>query len=316
MAEQDNDIIAVGALTAGLILNQIEGFPEVGKEKFARQMTLTLGSSTAIFAANAAALGARVAFCGMIGKDVFGELVEQSLQAKHVDTRYLIRSPKHATGATICLNYEEDRANITYQGAMDALSWADVNHDILRHTKHLHISSIFMQNGLLRDLPAILRACAESGITTSLDTQWDPTEQWLFPYQELLPLISVFMPNEKELCALTHTETLEDAIAAVQPYINTLVIKQGSNGSLMVSKDGARRQQPALLNKHVVDAIGAGDSFDAGFVSQFVAGRSLAECQQYGNMTGAVNTTAAGGTTAFVSKEHVEQVGKQLEISC
>lgn len=316
MAEKEFDIIALGELNVDLILNQIDGFPEVGKEKFARQMTLTLGSSTAIFAANVAALGSRVAFCGMIGKDVFGELVEQSLQAKHVDTRYLIRSPKHATGATICLNYAEDRANITYQGAMDALSWADVNHDILRHTKHLHISSIFMQSGLLRDLPAILRACAESGITTSLDTQWDPTEQWLFPYQELLPLISVFMPNEKELCALTHTETLEDAIAAVQPYINTLVIKQGSKGSLMISKDGSRRHQAALLNKHVVDAIGAGDSFDAGFVSQFVAGRSLADCQQYGNMTGAVNTTAAGGTAAFVSKEHVEQVGKQLEISC
>ena len=50
------DIIALGELNVDLILNQIEGFPEVGKEKFAGQMTLTLGSSTAIFAANAAAL--------------------------------------------------------------------------------------------------------------------------------------------------------------------------------------------------------------------------------------------------------------------
>ncbi|MGN0235724.1 MAG: carbohydrate kinase family protein [Paludibacteraceae bacterium] len=316
MAEKEFDIIALGELNVDLILNQLDGLPEVGKEKFARQMTLTLGSSTAIFAANAASLGAKVAFCGMTGDDAFGELVEQGLQAKHVDTRYLIRSRCHATGATICLNYGEDRANVTYQGAMDVLRWSDINHDLLQHTKHVHISSIFMQSGLMQDLLTILRACAANGVTTSLDTQWDPSEQWALDYAEVLPLITVFMPNEKELCALTHTETLEDAVAAVQPYINTMVIKQGSKGSLMVCKDGTCHQVAALLNTHVVDAIGAGDSFDAGFVSQFVAGKPLAECQAYGNMTGAVNTTAAGGTAAFVSKEHVEQVGRQLGVAC
>ena len=66
------DIIALGELNVDLILNQIESEPEIGKEKFAKQMTLTLGSSTAIFAANAAALGAKVAFCGMIGNDSCG----------------------------------------------------------------------------------------------------------------------------------------------------------------------------------------------------------------------------------------------------
>ena len=107
------DIIALGELNVDLILNQIESEPEIGKEKFAKQMTLTLGSSTAIFAANAAALGAKVAFCGMIGNDSFGDLVESSLKAKGVDTRYLIRQDKYATGATICMSYDEDRANLT-----------------------------------------------------------------------------------------------------------------------------------------------------------------------------------------------------------
>ena len=74
------DIIALGELNVDLILNQIEGEPEIGKEKFAKQMTLTLGSSTAIFAANAAALGAKVAFCGMIGDDSFGDLVESVIK--------------------------------------------------------------------------------------------------------------------------------------------------------------------------------------------------------------------------------------------
>ena len=67
----------------------------------------------------------------------------------------------------------------------------------------------------------------------------------------------------------------------------------------------------AMLNSQVVDTIGAGDSFNAGFISQFVQGRSLEDCQRYGNMTGAVSTTAAGGTGAFVSREAVEKVARE-----
>ncbi len=305
------DIIALGELNVDLILNQIEGFPEVGKEKFAHQMTLTLGSSTAIFAANAASLGVKVAFCGMIGNDSFGDLVEQSLRAKKVDTGYLIRTDKYATGATICMNYDEDRANLTYQGAMDAMGLSDINPDIFRNTKHIHISSVFMQSALKRDMMQILRLARENGVTTSLDTQWDPAEKWDLDYREVLPLISVFMPNEKELCALTRSKTVDEAVEKILPYINAAVIKQGSRGSLLLTKDGVRHQQTAMLNTQVVDAIGAGDSFNSGFIAQFVQGASLIDCQRYGNMTGAVNTTAAGGTVAFTSREEVERIAAE-----
>lgn len=305
------DIVALGELNVDLILNQIDGFPEIGKEKFAKQMTLTLGSSTAIFAANAAALGVKVAFCGMVGNDQFGDLVENSLQAKKVDTTYLIRTSEHATGATICMSYDEDRANLTYQGAMDVMSLDDINPAIFQSTKHIHISSIFMQSGLKRDLIKILQLAKENGVTTSLDTQWDPVEEWDLNYQEVLPLITVFMPNETELCALTHSDTLEAAIDCIAPYINNAIIKQGSRGSMLIKKDGSRHQLPAMLNDKVVDCIGAGDSFNSGFISQLVQGASLEDCQRYGNMTGAINTTASGGTTAFTCLEDVERIANE-----
>lgn len=305
------DIIALGELNVDLILNDIEGQPEIGKEKFAGQMTLTLGSSTAIFAANAAALGVKVAFAGMIGNDSFGDLVETSLQKKGVDTCYLIRQSQYATGATICMSYDEDRANLTYQGAMDHMSLADINPAIFEEGKHIHISSIFMQSGVKKDLIAILTKAKEAGVTTSLDTQWDPVEKWDLDYQQVLPLLTVFMPNETELKLLTASATLEEAVEKIRPYVNAAVIKCGSRGSLLMEKGKPDYMQAALLNEHVVDCIGAGDSFNSGFISQLVQGKSLRECQQYGNMTGAVNTTAAGGTTAFTSKEDVETVAKE-----
>ena len=305
------DIIALGELNVDLILNQIEGEPEIGKEKFAKQMTLTLGSSTAIFAANAAALGAKVGFCGMIGNDSFGDLVEQSLQQKGVDTRYLIRQDKYATGATICMRYDEDRANLTYQGAMDYMSLKDINPEVFQSTKHIHISSIFMQSGVKNDLIKILELCKANGVTTSLDSQWDPTEQWDLDYKAVLPLVTVFMPNETELKFLTGSAKLDEAIEKIRPYINAAVIKCGSRGSLLMRQGKQDRIQKALLNKNVVDCIGAGDSFNSGFITRFAAGDALDICQQYGNMTGAVNTTAAGGTTAFTCREDVERIGRE-----
>ena len=305
------DIAAIGELKVDIILNGIESEPEIGKEKFCKDMIVTLGSSTAIFAANAAALGSKVCFVGMVGKDSFGDLVDSSLQAKGVDTAYLIYGST-PTGATICMNYGEDRANLTYQGAMDVMGFDDIAPEVFSMTKHIHLSSLFMQSGLLRDIHKILDAAAENGVTVSLDTQWDPMETWKLDYKSVLPKITVFMPNEKELQALTGTSDLESAISAVLPYLgNAMVVKCGSKGSLLVRKDGTMKLLPAFLNKDVVDAIGAGDSFNSGFISAFVKGLALEDCQKTGNLTGAVNTTAAGGTGAFTSLDAVRQICKE-----
>ena len=313
------DIAAIGELNVDIILNGIESEPEIGKEKFCKDMIVTLGSSTAIFAANAASLGSKVCFVGMVGKDSFGDLVCKSLEARGVDTSYLIHG-ETPTGATICMSYGEDRANLTYQGAMDVMRFADIDKSVFDNTKHIHLSSLFMQSGLLKDIDQVLDLAAEKGVTVSLDTQWDPMETWKLDYKRVLPKITVFMPNEKELQALTGTSDLESAIAAVLPFLgNAMVVKCGSKGSLLVRKDGSMKLLPAYLNKDVVDCIGAGDSFNSGFISAFVKGLPLEDCQETGNLTGAVNTTAAGGTGAFTSLEHVRDVcrgkfGKEIKL--
>src|SRR5690606_3511616 len=95
------DVIVVGELNVDLILNQIESFPKIGKETIAKGMTLTLGSSSAIFASNLSSLGVRVGFIGKLGKDTFGDLVIEKLESAGVDTSRVMRSQSVQTGATI-----------------------------------------------------------------------------------------------------------------------------------------------------------------------------------------------------------------------
>ena len=305
------DVIAIGELNVDLILNGIERDIEIGKEIFAKDMLLTLGSSTAIFAANTSSLGAKVGFVGMIGKDSFGQLVKDSLISKGVSTDFIIETDKYATGVTVGMNYGEERAMVTHQGPMDVMTFDDIDLSVFESTKHIHISSVFFQAGLKNDLVKILKYATEKGITTSLDVQWDPSEEWDFDYKAILPWVTVFIPNEMEITLLTHSKTLEEAIEKVKPLINICAIKQGNKGSLLLQKDGTTHFLNSFLNSEVVDAIGAGDSFNSGFIFQFTKGGNPKECQYFGNLMGAINTTSAGGTGAFSSKMNIEKVCKE-----
>ncbi|MDZ7342839.1 MAG: carbohydrate kinase family protein [candidate division KSB1 bacterium] len=304
------DVIVVGELNVDLILNQIESFPEMGKEKIAQQMTLTLGSSSAIFASNLSSLGAKVAFLGKIGRDAFGDLVLSNLKAKQVDTSMIIQDPSLATGATIVLNFGNDRAMVTHPGAMEHLSFADIAVDQLKQARHLHFSSYFLQPKIKPDVGKLFQQAKQLGLTTSFDAQWDPAEKWDLDLANVLPYVDVFLPNEVEALNLTGEKTLAAALEKLARLGHIIVVKRGEKGSISRQGDSIFEAEP-FLNKNVVDAIGAGDSFNAGFIAKFIQGKTVKECQIFGNLMGAINTTQPGGTTAFTNLPEIMKIAQQ-----
>jgi sugar/nucleoside kinase (ribokinase family) len=304
------DVLVIGELNVDLILNRIDSFPEMGKEKLAGQMDLTLGSSSAIFASNLGSLGTRVAFLGKLGDDVFGDLVIRSLKSKKVETGFIVRSSSIKTGATIVLNYAEDRAMVTHPGAMEHLTLQDIGDQCLQQAGHLHVSSYFLQPGIKKDIFTIFKRAKSFGLTTSFDPQWDPREKWDLDMEQVLPVVDVLLPNEQELLHLTGKADLSSALEAVRFNPNTVVVKRGNKGSLAF-RQGKQIQQEAFLNPQVVDAIGAGDSFNAGFIFKFIKKLPLAECLVFGSLMGALNTTAAGGTTAFTDYRSVMNLARK-----
>jgi sugar/nucleoside kinase (ribokinase family) len=292
------DVVVVGELNVDIILNGLEKFPEVGKEIIARNMTLTLGSSSAIFASNLSSLGARVSFIGKLGYDSFATEVMVRLKNKNVDTTNITKSLKSYTGATIVFNYNEDRAMITYPGAMEKFNIQDITNDMLGEASHLHVSSVFLQKGLKPDLLQLFQRAKALNMTTSLDPQWDPEEEWDLNLKELLPYVDVFFPNEVELLSLTKGETIESSLDLIKSFSKIVVVKNGNKGSVLW--DGTKLSyQKAFINPKIEDCIGAGDSFGAGFIKKYIERKSLAECLEYASLMGAVNTTQAGGTAAF-----------------
>lgn len=303
------DVLVIGELNVDIILHNIDNFPEVGKEVLAQQMTLTLGSSSAIFASNISSLGARVAFLGKIGNDEFGDVVLRDLKKKNVDVSMIQIVDELSTGATIVLSVKEDRANITYPGAMDHLTINDISRDDLSKAKHVHFSSYFMQPGFRGDLGKLFRLCKELGLTTSFDMQWDPHEKWDLNIEDVLPYVDLFFPNEKELLLLTGKSNIREAIDSIKKHIKILAIKRGNQGSAVFYENNLK-DMPPFLNEKVIDTTGAGDSYNAGFIFKYINGYNITECQKFGNLMGAVSTTAAGGVKAFENYENVKKTAK------
>lgn len=308
------DILVVGELNVDLILNQLNKAPEFGKEQRADKMTLTLGSSSAIFASNCSSLGSKVAFCGKVGEDGFGNFVMQSLAETNVNADSVMVEKNLKTGVTVIFNYQNDRMMVTHPGAMEHMTVDEIPEEVMKKSRHLHTSAIFFQPGIKKDLVKLFSRAKKLGLTTSMDTQWDPEEEWNIDIKKILPVLDFFLPNEDELIALTDSSSLREALDKISGFETTVVVKQGEKGATMY-RNGEAKSIPAYKITNYVDAIGAGDSFDAGFISSFLKGKTLSESLEIGNMAAAVSTTAAGGTTAITSFDNVIEKGKTMELS-
>ena len=214
------------------------------------------------------------------------------------------------TGATVVLNFGEDRAMVTHQGAMKHLGISDITSDMLSMAKHLHFSSYFLQPGFKDNLNNLFRMAKKVGMTTSFDAQWDPQEKWELDYKIILRYVDVFLPNETELLKLTGKKTIEAAIDLIKDVAKIVVVKLGNKGSIS-AYEGKTLFKAAFLNESVVDAIGAGDSFNAGFIWKFIQDKAIETCQLFGNLLGAVSTTAPGGTAAFTNIKATMKIAKE-----
>ncbi len=157
------DVVAVGELNPDLILSGMDGPPRLGREILAQRCTFTLGSSTALCAANLAALGLSVGIVGKVGQDPFGDFVLGCLRQRGIDTSRVIRDASVRTGVTVSLAYPEDRAMVTFAGAMACLAAAEVDGEYVASARHLHVSSLLPPTGTAIRVHRPLRAGQGAG---------------------------------------------------------------------------------------------------------------------------------------------------------
>ena len=298
------DLSVVGELNLDLVLYGLPEPFELDREHIASDLRLTLGSSSAIFAHNFALLGNRVGFSSAIGDDPLGELCLARLVESGTDVTAVRRFSGQQTGLTVILPRPQKRYILTYLGVMANMRFEDLDLDYVLSARHLHLSSYFLQRALRPRIGEVFRLAKEKGLSTSLDTNDDPEDRWDRDVLEVLKWVDVLLPNEHEACRLAGVEEAAKAAEFLAGKGPLVVMKRGQHGVL--ARRGSEVFEAMPPKTEMVDSIGAGDSFDAGFLHRYIRGEALEECLRFGNLVGAFSTTRQGGTEAFRDAKHRE----------
>lgn len=302
------DLVVFGDTCVDLILRDADVAPQFAQvEKLVAAYDLEMGGSCCIFAAQAAKLGLKVALLGRVGDDAFGQLILDTLSAAGVDTGYIVVDSSLRTGITVHLVQGDDRAMLTHPGSLSALTIDDVTDDLLLSARHLHYGSLYLQTGLLPHWVEILQRAKALGLTTSLDTNWDPDQVWDHGLARALPFVDVLLPNEQEAIHLSGQADAAAACAYLRERAPLLVVKRDLAGALAWQGDESFAQAvlPAVGDG---DGIGAGDSFDAGFLAGWLAGLPIPACLAIACKCGRAVAGAVGGTSAQLRLAQIEEL--------
>lgn len=263
------------------------------REAVARSSTFTVGGSGAIFACAAARLGLRVAFVGVVGDDLFGRFMRESLEARGVDIGGVVVREGVPTGVSVVLARPGDRGTYTVPGTIGDLSGAEIDGSLIGNARHVHASAYFLQRSLAPDLPGLFHRARSAGATTSLDPNWDPDETWDGGLRQLLPLVDLFLPNGEEATRISGADDADTACEVLAKRSGTVAVKLGVGGGL--ARRGDEIARVPRIEVAIVDTTGAGDAFDAGFVYGVLHRWPLARTLSLANACGALSCRAIGG---------------------
>jgi sugar/nucleoside kinase (ribokinase family) len=311
---KDIDILAIGEINPDIVVSDPDPVPVFDEvERIVESVHMTVGSSSAIFACGAARLDLKVAYYGVVGDDPFGHFMLEAMRARAIDVSACLVDPARRTGSTVILTSGRDRAILTEMGAIGAMDVAAIPGSLVDRARHVHSGCFYLQETSRDRLPGFFAAARARGITTSFDTNWDPTGRWDGGVAAMIGACDVFFPNAAEARRIARQDDVEAAARALARIGATgrsdggpiVAVKLGAAGALACRAEGPLVRIPAMP-VDPVDTTGAGDSFNAGFLRAWLDGADTRECLRWGAACGAISTRRLGGIDGQPTREEAQ----------
>ena len=297
---RDYDIVTIGDLSVDVIISGRDVTPEFGQvEKLVDDYTVEMGGSCSIFACQAAKLGLRVGILGRVGDDDFGRdpAAAAGERGRHA-ARDRGSGPQDGHGRRALPGARSRRPHLP--GVYRRRPTRRRDRRLSRLARHLHYGSVFLHTQLLPHALSIVQRARALGTSVSFDTNWDPAGRWDLPLGELLPLVDVLMPNDQEAIRLSGRADVAQSVAWFQAQgVPMVTLKRGAEGADLYA--GLEHFTCASAAVTRGDSVGAGDSFDAGFLAGWLRGLPPDACLRIACACGRGVASRVGGVAGQLS---------------
>ena len=297
------DVLGLGEIVIDLLF-RIPRFPEPDEKIYVLNSQKQAGGVTANFCVGVARQGLRVAFFGGVGDDEEGVYLRKILQQENIEDKYLFTLKSRVTPVNIVMVTKDGEKSILQSEHMRLTLPSDelVSKEIIQESRHLHLTAINYKTAF-----KAVKLAKELGLTTSLDLESQVVEEYHDDIPRLLEFIDILLPNKRGAYELSQTNDPNETSKKLLEYgPKVIALTLGSDGVLLTT---IKEQQlfNAFKIYNVIDTTGAGDAFNAGFVSAFLEDRSLAECVKRGQATSAIKIQGLGAQAALPTKQMVDE---------
>ena len=263
MNEQDGAVLCLGRLWCDIIFTGLPRAPSPGEEVFARDVAIAPGGGAFITAAVLADAGRKAYLLSRLGLDPLSSALEPALRLSGVALDFLDRAAEAGPQPTVAMVQGGERAFVSRRAGAARPATLDAAL-ACPGVRHLHVA----EAATLFDLPDLIPAAKARNLSVSLDPSWDDDLMRRDDFLKRCAGVDIFMPNEGELDALCDGDL--DAVAGL---LSLVVVKRGAAGAVLAS--GAERMSRPATPVTALDSTGAGDSFNAGFLTAWLGARGL-----------------------------------------
>ncbi|MFC1647080.1 carbohydrate kinase family protein [Patescibacteria group bacterium] len=269
----------------------------VGHEYRSDRYQVGLGGSVVNFLVQVKNLGMEVGLVGKIGEDEAGEKVTKLLKKESISTEFIVKSEKCQTSidSGLVLKHSGDNIQVVSGNANQTFKLSDINlnSDIFDQVKSIYLGGFFKQESLYRDYPKLVKELYKKGIKIFFDHGRLPvnvSKDKLQILLEILPFVEGYFQNRKEIVDITGVSDIDKAVkVALKLGPKFVAVKLGKDGSMAYSKIENIYSKGHKVK--VLNVVGAGDSFNAAFITHYLSGSSLQKCSDFANKVASIKVS-------------------------
>ena len=303
--ERNCDVLVAGEYFCDLIFAGLDGVPRLGTEQFASGLSIVPGG-TYNMALAATRLGLATRWCSDFGSDIFSAFVLAQAEADGIDPIAFRHVDGPLPRVSAAFSGQGERGFISHSAAVPRAP----DTSCLR----LHRPRWLLQTFRFEpDWLEFVHTVRQQGANVFLDCRGGDFTLETPGVRELIGLADVFSPNAGEAMALAGTQSLDQAIVVLSELVPILLVKRGGEGALLVA-DGMRvaHAPPAV---EVIDTVGAGDAFNAGFIHGMINDLGLGTSAHFAVLCGSISTTGPGSRAAPTVAELARLAAAEMAIS-